>query len=55
MYLWCWLQELPFPQFQEGKKKLVWIGLTKTKSTIKVNKEVEFVILSKKKIPSSQR
>ena len=54
MYLWCWLQELPFPQFQEGKKKLVWIGLTKTKSTIKVNKEVEFVVLSKKKIPPAK-
>ena len=36
------------------EKKLVWIGLTKKKSTIKVNREVEFVVLSKKKIPPAK-
>ena len=36
------------------EKKMVWIGLTKTKSTIKVNREVEFVVLSKKKIPPAK-
>ena len=42
------------PPSSRKEKKLVWIGLTKTKSTIKVNREVEFVVLSKKN-PSSQR
>ena len=36
------------------EKKLVWIELTKMKSTIKVNREAEFVVLSKKKIPPAK-
>lgn len=44
----------PSPSSRKEKKRLR-MGLTKTKSTIKVNWEVEFVVLSKKKNPSSQR
>ena len=46
MYLWCWLQELPPLPAPASQKILVWIGLTKkSKPTIKVNREGEFVFL----------